>query len=68
MTPTTTQAAFSAMRGHVADGTRVRLDDGRMVRVVSSMDGWRIVDDSTGAELADCGGSAAVVECLIVRM
>ena len=68
MATSTTQSAFSAMRGHVAPDVRVALADGRTVRLVSELDGWRIVDDETDAVLAYCGLSAAAVEYAIVRL
>ena len=40
----TTQDAFHAMRGHVADGTTIILPQGGKLEIVASMKGWRLVD------------------------
>lgn len=63
----TTQDAFSALRGHVADGCEVLMNNGDTVRIQASMQGWNLyVVTGTGLKFhANAGPSAHVVECLV---
>jgi len=63
----TTQDAFTAIRGHVADGCEVLMNNSDTVRIQASLQGWNLyVVTDTGLKFhADAGHSAHVVECLI---
>lgn len=63
----TTQDAFSALRGHVADGCEVLMNNGDTVRIQASMQGWNLyVVTDTGLKFhANAGHSAQVAEYLI---
>jgi hypothetical protein len=43
---TTTQNAFHPMRGHVADGTTVLMNDNTVWTISASMRGWKITDSA----------------------
>lgn len=62
----TTQQAFHPMRGHVAAGTVIDMDNGATLRIEPTMTGWRIVSADTGRAMLQCS-SAADVERFIVR-
>lgn len=65
--PVTDQQSFSAMRGHVVDGTRVRMFDGSDVFVAPAWlpDTWRVCNDE-GIPLRSCR-SAAELEHAVVN-
>jgi len=62
----TTQDAFHTMRGHVADGTTVSMDNGDVLKISAGMYGWNITDQ-TGRIVAHGQDSARAVECFIVN-
>lgn len=62
----TTHEQFSALRGHVADGCKVKAPSGRIYTVKNTMKGWVII----GPDGFQCSGnlpSAFDVECFIVN-
>ena len=63
----TTQNAFHAFRGHVADGCEVLMNNGDTVLIQNEMRGWHlfVVTDKGLKFHANAGNSAHVVECLI---
>lgn len=62
---TTTGANFSAMLGHVADGTLVLMGNGECLTIRPDMRGWHVVDWQ-GKQISDSNLSAFGVECFIV--
>lgn len=62
---TTTQDNFTAMRGHVDDGTVIRMNNGQVLTIRPDMRGWRIVDEA-GRQISDSDMSAFGVECFII--
>lgn len=64
---TTSQQSFSAMRGHVADGTKVQMFDGSDVIVAPSWlpNTWMVCNDE-GIPLRSCR-SAAELEYAVVN-
>ena len=59
----TTQQNFSAMHGHIADGTQIVMDNGDVLTMYATMHGWDIYRD--GQEINRCGSSAHAVESFI---
>ena len=60
----TTQQAFHAMRGHVADGTEISMTNGDLVTLRAVMDGWQLYGP-TGKPHSVPTRSAHVIECLV---
>lgn len=59
----TTQQAFHSMRGHVADGCEIQMDNGDLVTLKAVHRGWQLfVGDRPHSVPTD---SAHVVECLV---
>jgi hypothetical protein len=61
-------AAFHPMRGHIADGVRVKLRDGRLLRVTSTMRGWTLIDVATGRRAMNQDGGAYDVAAAVVEL
>ncbi len=62
----TTQQAFHPMRGHVAAGTVVDMENGATLRIEPTTSGWRVVCADSGREMLQ-SSSAADIERFIVR-
>jgi len=61
---TTTQDAFHSLRGHVADGVQIAMNNGDTLTVKAVMGGWQLVDQN--GRLVDVPtDSAHVLECLV---
>ena len=61
---TTTQDAFHPMRGHVADGAKIKMNNGDTLTITSVINGWQLVDQD-GRKFGVPTQSAHVVACLI---
>lgn len=59
----TTQDDFHSMRGHVADGVTVHMNNGDVVSIKAVMQGWQLYVGKTPHGVP--AKSAHVVECLI---
>ena len=59
----TTQQAFHAMRGHVADGCEIQMDNGDLVTLKAVMGGWQMFVNGRPHSVPT--DSAHVVECLV---
>jgi hypothetical protein len=60
--------SFHPMRGHVEDGVRVKLRDGRLLRVTSTMRGWTLIDVATGKRVMNQDGGAHDVAVAVVEI
>lgn len=60
----TSQDAFHSMRGHVADGVEIQMNNGELVTLRAVMAGWQLFDQ-TGRPHSAPTRSAHVVECLV---
>lgn len=60
-------ANFTAMRGHVANGTRIKFKGGMTLTLKSTMTGWELVD-AGGVRLGQPLSSAAAVEAYIAQL
>jgi hypothetical protein len=60
----TTQDDFHSMRGHVADGTKITMDNGDVCTLRAVMKGWQLFDPQGRPHSAPTD-SAHVVECLV---
>jgi hypothetical protein len=60
----TEAAHFSALRGHVAQGTQVLMPSGQFYEVRATLRGWQVFAD--GRPVSDANLSAMGVECFIV--
>lgn len=58
---TTTQDQFHPMRGHVAEGVTVKMNNGDVLRIASGMSGWCLVG-SDGKEIKSGLSAAALTE------
>ena len=63
MTTDTTQDAFHPMRGHVADGITVKMNNGDVVTIKAVMQGWQLYVGQRKHGVPTT--SAHVVACLI---
>lgn len=59
----TTQRGFHAMRGHVADGCEIQMDNGDLVTLKAVRDGWQLFVNGRPHSVPT--DSAHVVECLV---
>lgn len=62
---TTSQDAFHTMRGHVADGTMVKMENGNTLKIKNEIKGWVILKHN--AVIAGPFSSAIEVEIFIVN-
>lgn len=58
-------SGFHPLRGHVADGIRVKFQSGEELTVRSSMRGWKLVNDSTGSELGPFEGAIDLTVAIV---
>lgn len=61
----TTQQAFHSMRGHVADGCEIQMDNGDLCTLKAVVGGWQLFDQK-GRPHSVPTSSAHVVECIVV--
>ena len=60
----TTQDAFHSMKGHVAEGTEITMNNGDVLTIKAVLKGWQLIDQ-LGREVAAPTNSAHVVSCII---
>lgn len=60
-------AQFHSMRGHVADGTRVRFESGEILTVRSAMRGWNLVSDDSSISLGPFDGAMELTSAIVRR-
>lgn len=60
----TTQSEFHSMRGHVSQGCEVRMENGDLMIVKSTMNGWQLFDKD-GRPFSTPTHSAHVLECIV---
>lgn len=58
-------AEFHPMRGHVADGTRVKFQSGEEFTVRSTMRGWKLLSDTTRLELGPFDGAQELTAAIV---
>lgn len=60
----TTQQAFHAMRGHVADGCEIQMDNGDLCTLKAVFQGWQLFTPDGKPHMVPTN-SAHVVECVV---
>jgi hypothetical protein len=58
------QDEFHSMRGHVADGVEILMNNGDVVTLKAVIKGWQLFKDGT-KQHAPPTSSAYVIECLV---
>lgn len=58
-------AGFHPMRGHVADGTRVKFQSGEEFTVRSTMRGWKLLNETTRSELGPFDGAQELTAAIV---
>jgi|LNFM01.1.fsa_nt_gb hypothetical protein len=56
---------FHPMRGHVADGTRVRFQSGEELTVRSAMRGWKLVDQQRAISMGPFDGAHELTRAIV---
>jgi hypothetical protein len=60
-------SSFHSMRGHVAEGTRVRFSSGEELTVRSAMRGWNLESDDGKVSLGPFDGAMALTSAVVQR-
>lgn len=63
MSTTTTQNEFHSMRGHVADGTTIKMNNGDVLTLRSVINGWQLFNGDKPHLVST--NSAHVIECAV---
>jgi len=58
---------FHPMKGHVAEGTRVKFQSGEELTVKSAMRGWKLRNETSGEELGPFDGAMELTAAIVRR-